>query len=359
MSKKKIITVIFLILSVILLLNGKALLDKRKKAVAEQKTPSKHILNVSLVKAKADTLEEKVSFLATVLSKRTIILSTKLIAYIEKVNVKEAQFVKKGDILVDIDSYEIQSNIKALNATLTAQADDILLAQQNYERNVKLYKVGGLAQERLHASEVALKLKEAAYKNTQEKIEQLQHQRSYLSIKAPFDGLIDAVILHEGDLAAANKPIIKMSQKAQKLLFSYAPHKYHNIQKGKVVLLDDTKIGVVSAVYPSAQNGLRTAEVALNQELSLPIGSAVTIEVLTEKKGGWLVPSTTILHKKDGNYVMVYENKKFHPKKVDILLKNKNQVLLAVSPKAPLANASEVKLALLSSYGDVVIVGEE
>ena len=359
MSKKKIVTVIFLILSVIVLFNAKTLLEKRKKAIAEQTTPKEHILNVSLVQAKAGILEEKVSFLATIFSKQSITLSTKLVAYVEKVHVKEAQYVKKGDLLVELDSYEIRSSIQALKATLIAQADDILLAQQNYERNVKLYKIGGLSQESLHASEVALKLKKAAYKNTQEKIQQLQHQRSYLSIKAPFDALIDAVILHKGDLAVANKPIIKMSQKAQKLLFSYAPHKYHNIQKGKVVLLDDTQIGVVSAVYPSATNGLRTAEVALNQELSLPIESSLNIEVLIEKKEGWIVPSTTILHKKDGNYVMVYEDKKFHPKKVTILLENKNQVLLAASPKAPLANASEVKLALLSSYGDVVIAAKE
>ncbi|WP_457748476.1 efflux RND transporter periplasmic adaptor subunit [Sulfurimonas sp.] len=359
MTKKKIITVIFLVLAVGLLMSGKALLQKRKASIAAERTPNQHIINVSLVEAKAGSLQEKVSFLATVLSLRSITLSTKLVGYIDNIKVHEAQSVKKGEILLTIDSFELQSSIKALEATLLAQKEDVLLAKNSYARNKKLYAVGGVSREQLQASGVALKLKQAAYDNTKQKIAQLKHQRSYLQIKAPFDGVIDTIVLHEGDLAAVGKPIIKMSQKSKKLLFSYAPHKYHQIQQGQKVFFNNILVGFIKTIYSVADNALTTAEIQLIKKLDMPIGSAISIELLTQEKAGWIVPNTTILHKKDGSYVMVYKEKKFHLHKVTILLENKNQVLLAESPNAPIADASEVKLAQLSSYGDVLIVGAE
>lgn len=48
-------------------------------------------------------------------------------------------------------------------------------------------------------------------KNTQEKIDSLTHQLSYLGIRAPFDGVVDKLMLHEGDLAATGKPILALS----------------------------------------------------------------------------------------------------------------------------------------------------
>ena len=89
-----------------------------------------------------------------------------------------------------------------------------------------------MQKEKLDMSALTLKMKKSALVNTTQKITQLQHQLTYLSIKAPFDGEIDALMLHEGDLAAAGKPILSMSNGAKKLIFSYAPTKNVQIRKG-------------------------------------------------------------------------------------------------------------------------------
>jgi multidrug resistance efflux pump len=56
---------------------------------------------------------------------------------------------------------------------------------------------------------------------TKEKIKQLKHQKSYLSIKAPFAGEVDAILQYEGDLALTGKPILSMSNGVKKLNFSF------------------------------------------------------------------------------------------------------------------------------------------
>ena len=201
-NKKIIITVITVLAAVILGVKGKGLLEKRKDAISNEAPPSVAQISVEVVKAKQDTLKNLLSYTAQIFSDKSIKLSTKLAGYVKEVMVEEAQKVKKGELLVTIDAIELQSNIQALTSTLEAQKRDVALAQSIYNRNKKLYQIGGLAKERVDISKVTLSTKRSMLESSRQKIAQLKHQLSYLKIVAPFDGVIDAVLLHEGDLAA-------------------------------------------------------------------------------------------------------------------------------------------------------------
>ena len=301
-------------------------------------------------------MQNRESYLAQVGSDKSINLSTKLAGYVEHVLVEESQKVKKGEVLVQIDETELQSNIQAAEATLIAQRNDLELAKSIYTRNVKLFKVGGLAKEKLDISKVAMKAKKAVTQNTIQKIEQLTHQLSYLKIVAPFDGEIDAILLHEGDLAASGKAILSMSNGVKKLLFSYAPHNTA-IAKDQLVFAKDQKIGSIKSIYTISQNGLVSAEVKLASVLDLPVGSSMNIEVLTKEDKGCIVPSDTLLHKKEGTFVMTYAEEKFSPMKVKVGMQDSNRMLISPCPALPIAQASEVKLAQLPAYDKVSIIG--
>lgn len=357
MTKKRIITIVAVIAVVALLIKGKGLLNTRKKAIANEAIPSTHVLNVTLVKAQKGLLQNRVPFLAQVLSDKSINLSTKLAGYVEKVLVEESQKVKKGDVLVRIDAIEIRSNIDALNATLHAQQSDLALAKSIYARNKKLHAIGGLSKEQLSTSKVGVSLKASAVESTKQKIDQSEHQLSYLQIVAPFDGDIDVILMHEGDLAAAGKPILKMSNGRKKLVFSYSPVKKEMIKKEQDVFFDNQQVGYVKTIYTTSQNGLTSAEVTLNKEIASPAGSSVNIEVLTNAKKGCILPDNTLLHKKEGTFVMQYIQGKFKPFEVTVEMHNRNMVLVSPCPDTLIAQASEVKLALLPGYGNVAIAG--
>jgi RND family efflux transporter MFP subunit len=267
--------------------------------------------------------------------------------------------VKKGDPLVLIDPKELKSNIQALKSTLLAQKSDLAVAKSIYERNIKLYNIGGLPKEKLELSKVALKAKKAALESTTQKISQANHQLSYLSIKAPFDGIVDALLLQEGDLAAAGRPILSLSDKRQKLLFSYSPTKSSKITPGKKVYLNDKEIGEVDTIYNTSKNGLVTAEVFLKEPLSMPIGSSVNIEVLISKDQGCKIPQDSLLHKSDGVYVMEYKDSKFTPFKVEITSSNENFAIVSPCPKNRVAKGSEAMLIKLPAYGKVDTVGAD
>jgi RND family efflux transporter MFP subunit len=359
MTKKRMITIISVIAVVLLLIKGKGLLDVRKDQVSNETLPEKALVTVPVVTVKKGTLEYRVPFLAQILADKGIQLSTKLAGYVEKVFVEESQKVKKGEVLVQIDSIEIRSNLDALQSILKAQESDLALVKNIYMRNQKLYAIGGLSQEQLESSHVALRLKSSSLESTRQKITQLKHQLSYLKIVAPFDGEIDRILLHEGDLAAVGKPILSMSNGKKKLVFSYTPSQQAMIKKEQDVFVNDQQVGYVKAIYTTSQNGLVSAEVMLNKEIGQPTGSSLNMEVLIQKKTGCILPDTTLVHKKTGTFVMVYENGKFTPLKVELKMQDGNSILVSPCPKAAVAQASEVKLAQLPAYDNVAIRGEK
>ncbi len=353
--KKIIITIIVLVVVALVAINGKKLLETRKAEVSSEALPAVASVSVVLVKPVEGSMQNKEPYLAQVAADKSIKLSTKLAGYINEVLVEESQKVKKGDVLVRIDETELLSNVQALKATLNTQIADAKVAKSIYARNVKLYNVGGLAKEKLDISKVAEEMKASLIENTKQKLAQLEHQRSYLKIVAPFDGEIDAILLHEGDLAASGKPILTMSNGVKKLLFSYALHQT-DIEKDQLVFSTDEKIGRIKSIYTTSKNGLIRAEVKLDASLALPVGSSMNIDVLTKEAQGCIVPADTVLHKKEGIFVMTYVEGKFVPMKVQVEMQESNALLITPCPSTSIAQASEVKLAQLPVYDRVEII---
>jgi len=352
---KKIVTIIFIIAAILLAIKGKSLLNERKNEVNNAPTPKEQPLYIQLASAKEDTLYQKEKLLANLLAKKSIKLSTKLAGFVKKVYVKESDLVKKGDILVEIDSNELKNSINSLKDAIKAQEKDLQVSKKIYQTNKKLYKIGGLPKEKLDLSYVGLKAKEANLNSSVQKLKSLQNQLRYLTIKAPFDAKVDAIILHEGDLAVTGKPILSLSSLKQKLVFSFA--KQSNIKLKDKVLYKGTPIAGVSTIYNIANNGLLTAEATLTKPINLPVNSSINIEVVTKEKKGCTLPDTTILHNKDGNYIMAYSKKRFIPIKVDVLIEDIDKVLISPCPKVPVANASEAKLSSLPALKNVKIIG--
>ena len=358
MSKntKIIVLILFIIGAVILGIKGKALLKERENEVKNTPKPKAYELSVKLVTPKVGELEKKNRYLATIAGDKSIKLSTKLAGFIEKVYVKESQSVKKGDLLLKIDEKELQSTIDSVKANLAALQSDLAVAKKIYQSNLQLYKIGGLPKEKLELSKVGLQVKEAKINESRQKIKSLQNQLSYLNIKAPFNGTIDQVLLHEGDLAATGRPIITMSNNSKKLIFNYVFS--DGIKVNQNVLYKNEVVGKVSTIYNSAKNSLMSAEVKLQKSINLPLGSSINIDVLTQSAKGCILPNSTLIQNKNSNFVMVYKDKKFFAKKVEVLIENDEEVLIKECPSQRVATSTQNILISLPALGEVGIKDE-
>ena len=333
---------------------AKGLMEQRKEEIVNEPLPQKKSITVSLTQAKQDTMKETQPYLALVQSDKSIKVATKMAGYIEHLYVEESQWVEKGTRLATIDQSDINSNIELLRTTLSQQRNDLALARQIYNRNKKLYEVGGLAREQVDTSRVIMQGKNSAIKATKQKIAQLQEQKNYLKIKAPFSGEIDTLLMHQGDLAVAGKPILTMSNGTKKLVFSFVAGK-SNIQIGQEIYSDNKEIGKVKKILTLAKQGLVQAEVTLNRPIKLPLGATINIAVLTQYQEGCVVPNTTLLHKIEGTYIMEYKESLFKPRKVETRMTQGDKTMITPCPTQKIAVGSEVLLAKLPIYGEVEI----
>ncbi len=352
--KKIIIGLVALIVIVGVVFKAKGLMETRKDEIINEPLPQKTSLSVSVTRAKQGLMKETQPYLAVVASDKSIKVATKMAGYINKIYVEESQRVTKGQRLATIDESDINSNIALLRTTMAQQQNDLALSQQVYRRNQKLYEVGGLAKEQLDTSRVIMQGKSSAIKGTKQKISQLQEQKNYLIIKAPFSGEIDALLMHEGGLAVAGKPILSMSNGDKKLIFSFVPGK-ESILKGQDIYSNGELIGKVKKILTLAKQGLVQAEVDLAKNLNLPLGATVNIDVLTKSQEGCVVPNNTLLHKTEGDFVMTYKDSKFTAFKVETLMSQKNETMITPCPSVAIAIGSEVLLAKLPVYGQVNI----
>ncbi|NPA61022.1 MAG: efflux RND transporter periplasmic adaptor subunit [Epsilonproteobacteria bacterium] len=353
MIKKIVVGVVALGVTIFIALNGKRLIEKRRSEIKSTPTPDRERISISLVVPKRGTVKQRDKFLAFVAFDKSIEISTKMTGYIKKIYINEGDRVREGMLLAKIDDHDLKSEISLLKNTLKQQRRDYKLAKQIYNRNLKLYNIGGLPKEQLDTSKVMMDSKRSSILATELKMEQLREQKRYLNIKAPFNGIIDGIMMYEGDLALAGKPILSMSSGVKKLIFNYTPSS--NIERGQKVFVDGELIGEVNLIKSVAKNGLSAAEIKLSNSLDIPIGVNIDIEVLTREANGCIVPSDTLLHKRDGVYVMLYRDGKFIPQRVEPTLEQGDKRLITPCIDGSIARGSEVTLAKLPIYGDIEI----
>lgn len=380
---KKLILFIILIA---LILGGIKLIKDKNDDLANEPKAVKPIFTVNIVKAELKTVEETSNFIAKLESKNAPKISTKVAAYIEKVHVVENQEVKKGDLLISIDSKEIEDNlnqiknsiksielsIQSINANVFSLKNESKASKNKLERNNILYKIGGLSKEKLENSEVEYQLKKAKVDSTIKSIEAKTYELKairnsydskktsleYYNIKSPINGIVDNIILKTGDMALAGKTILTLLSKEQKLTFSFSNSE---IKKDLDVIINKKEKVKITKILKSSDKFLSQAQIELNTYLDLPIGSFVNVEVITKKQDAKALPINTILYRKDGEYVVVYEedenkNVKFSFKKVEVLVQSENYIITNPIIEQSVALASESKLAILPSSNNYIIV---
>ncbi len=123
-------------------------------------------------------------------------LSFKIGGIIEKLYVKEGQFVKKGQLLASLKSTEIEAQVSQVQLALEK-------AQRDYQRASNLYKDSVATLEQLQNAKTGV---EIAQKNLQ----QVAFNQQYSRIYAVSDGFIVRELLHEGEFAGSGNAVLYM-----------------------------------------------------------------------------------------------------------------------------------------------------
>lgn len=208
----------------------------------------------------------------TVISDNEKIITSRYMGFIKKVYVNEGDFVKKGELLYEIDSSNIDSNRHEAISNLQIQQNNLNNIQTNYERYKRLYAKDLVPKYDVEQLELKLKNVKNMISIAKAKLKEVNYQYNYLKVTAPNDGLIIKKSIKSGEMAMPSSPAIILSDlNSLKIKTNVSESNLGKIkigQKAKIVIesINLTTKGKVASIIPSVQNMTHSFIVKLSFE---------------------------------------------------------------------------------------------
>lgn len=232
---------------------------------------------------------------------RGAMLSVETSGTVSEILVHSGQAVKKGQLLVSLDSAVEQANLHATQAQLP-------LAKQTYERYQKLYKTRSVSQQELDNAK-------AKYDALVANIEALKAAIARRQVVALFDGVIGIVKVNLGQYVTMGTEIVRLEDRStMKIDFSLDQNLTHLLEVGQTVFaqadaLGDEKITAkITAIEPAinAKTGLIDVQATFDQSSSQKLLSGMFVRLrvaLPTKHQQIVVPQVAVAYHMYGESV--------------------------------------------------------
>jgi RND family efflux transporter MFP subunit len=152
---------------------------------------------------------------ATIEAVRQATVSAQIAGTITQFYVDAGDRVKRGQLLVRIDTRESDAQVSAGRAGVAQAEAGLSQAQLNHERTQSLIKQGFVSQAALDKADADLKAAQAAVEVARAGSTQAVTARSYAELRAPIDGVVSQRLMELGELATAGKPVLMLHDPAQ------------------------------------------------------------------------------------------------------------------------------------------------
>jgi len=196
--------------------------------------------------------------------------------------------VKQGDLLVKLNAAEISARL-AQAETATAQA------KRNLEREQRLLAKNASTRETVNAQEDAFQLAKSAQAEAKTML-------SYITIRAPFSGIVSSKQANAGDLATVGAPLLVLENTDALQAVAAVPEAQLSSIKSRDTLpvripaSNLSTTGTVAEIAPVADATSRSAVVKLNlaPSSSLRPGQFVRVILPGQSTKTLLVPETAV-----------------------------------------------------------------
>lgn len=143
----------------------------------------------------------------------TAILSTRVMGFIQAVHVKPGEAVKKGQLLISVNSNDILAK-KAQAEAMVSEAEAALAdAKKDLVRYQELYKQQSASQKELENMTLRHHSVEAKAEAAKQMQREAEAMLAYTRITAPFEGVITQKMASEGTMANPGMPLLILEKK--------------------------------------------------------------------------------------------------------------------------------------------------
>ena len=251
--------------------------------------------SVEVISATSRDVDQESTYSSTVEAYATNNIMPQTGARIRKINVEVGDYVVKGQVLAEMDRFQLEQ------LELQIQNDEV-----EYARLKGLFEEGGVSQSDFEAAELGYKVRKTNYQNLLENT----------ILRSPINGYVTARNFDVGDMFAMSAPLFTVQQVVPvKLLVGISENEYTKVKKGDVVTLSVDALpgrsftGKVNRLYPTINAATHTfnAEVLVqNADRALRPGMFARVKVTFGTNHNVVLPDQCIVKQEGTGQKFVY-----------------------------------------------------
>ena len=322
-------------------------IKKVKEARAKDASTPKAVVYpivASTISPKISNVKLTLPYLAEVDNDNDVQIASRVPARVEKIK-KTGEHVKKGEIVVRLDTTSTKSAINEIKSQIRASKVTLANLEATHRRTIKLLKVQGasIEQSQRESSQIAsIKEKINALR---EKIVSLKNNLSYATITSPVDGVVSKSFVSQGGISGPGKPLLSIRSKNGFYLKVRVP----NETKIKGVILNHKFYSATS--LNSTFHGLNEYKGYTNDN-SLVTGDRIQVDVVVFSKQATLLPFDAILNRDGKSFVLVVNGNRAKPQEVHVLKSAEQGVAISdnLEGKKIVVAKPDILLKLTSGY---------
>jgi len=297
--------------------------------------PAAPPVSVTTVKVEMKDLAVRLRSAGVVTPIRTVDVKPQVNSVITRVNVKDGQYVKAGDLLFTLDARTEEANIAKAQAQLAKDSAGLADAQRQLRRAQDLLARQFISQGSVDSNLAAVEGWQATVNADRAAIDATKVAQSYARISAPQSGRVGVVNVSTGSAVEANKTVLVTITQISPIAVTFTlPQR--NIADALAGLQKDGapvtatlpdnggvfqgKLQFVDSLVDTASGVVKVKAHFKNEDEKLWPGAFVEVQqVLREVKDAVVVPQVAVVYGARGATVYVVENGKAVVRPVKVL----------------------------------------
>jgi RND family efflux transporter MFP subunit len=138
----------------------------------------------------------------------TVDLRARVTGYLEKVNFKDGDLVKKGDVLCEVDPRPYKAQLDQDQATLVNSKALVTKTEALYKRSLSLSRTGASAQEDIDNQRGDFEVAKAGVGQAEAKVRMSQLNLDFCKVLAPITGRVSRRNVDPGNLVVADNTVL-------------------------------------------------------------------------------------------------------------------------------------------------------
>lgn len=228
--------------------------------------------------------------------------------------------VAKGDVLAELDTPELDQQVRQAQAALETAKANVVLAQAALQRWKTLFAQNSVAKQDLDTKQNAFDTAAAAQTQAAAYLKQLEETTAFKHVQAPFDGVITARNVDLGNLITAGSTgsaLFEMARPDPLRVTIDVPQAYASgVKVGDAVTVTQAELsgqkfaGKVSRIAGAIDTSTRSQRIELmlpNADGRLTPGAYVQVSLPLPAKGPLSIPSNSLLFRAEGPQVALVD----------------------------------------------------